>query len=152
MRRENIDQVIFMNMCMVCDGNKVLALDKVSKNYSGTTFPGGHVEPGEMFAQSVIREMKEETGLTIKHPVLKGIYHWYRDGVHNVGLLYRTDEFEGELKSSEEGRVYWISREEYEKKPLAVGMERVLKIMDSDQFSECFMDVKEDGSIEEYMF
>ncbi len=152
MEKHQADQVIFMNMCMVCDGDMVLALDKVSKNYSGTTFPGGHVEPGEMFAESVIREMKEETGLTIKHPVLRGIYHWYRDGYHQVGLLYRTDSFEGELKSSEEGRVYWISREEYEKKPLAVGMERVLKIMDSDQFSECFMDVKEDGSVVEHMF
>ena len=43
-----IEKVIFMNMCMVYDkeGN-VVALDKVGKNYSGTTFPGGHVEPGE---------------------------------------------------------------------------------------------------------
>ena len=42
-----IEKVIFMNMCMVYDkeGN-VVALDKVGKNYSGTTFPGGHVEPG----------------------------------------------------------------------------------------------------------
>ena len=40
-----IEKVIFMNMCMVYDkeGN-VVALDKVGKNYSGTTFPGGHVE------------------------------------------------------------------------------------------------------------
>ena len=141
------DSVIFMNMCMVCDGNQVLALDKVGKNYSGTTFPGGHVEPNEMFADSVIREIYEETGLTIKKPVLRGIYHWYRDGIHNVGLLYRTSTFEGELQSSEEGSVYWISRAEYEKKELATGMHRVLQIMDSDEFTECFMDVKEDGTI-----
>ena len=48
--------------------------------------------------------------------------------------------------------MYWISRKEYEKKELAVGMHRVLKIMDSDDFSECFMDVKEDGTIEEHMY
>ena len=61
-----IEKVIFMNMCMVYDkeGN-VVALDKVGKNYSGTTFPGGHVEPGETFRESVIREIYEETGLTI---------------------------------------------------------------------------------------
>ncbi len=140
-----------MNMCMVCDEDKVLALDKVGKNYSGTTFPGGHVETGEIFADAVIREVYEETGLTICNPVLRGIYHWYRDGYHNVGLLYRTETFSGELKSSEEGRVYWISREEYEKKELALGMPRVLQIMDSDAFTECFMDVQEDGSIVEHM-
>ncbi len=151
-KRNPHDNVIFMNMCMLCDGKNVLALDKVSKNYSGTTFPGGHVELGETFAEAMIREMEEETGYRIENPVLKGIYHWYRDGFHNIGLLYRADKFEGELKSSDEGEVYWISRAEYEKKPLALGMERVLKIMDSDEFSECFMDVKEDGSVEEYMY
>ncbi len=146
------ENVVFMNMCMLVDKDKILALDKVGKSYSGTTFPGGHVEEGETFAEAMIREMWEETGYKIKSPVLRGIYHWYRDGLHNVGLLYRATEFEGELKSSEEGRVYWISREDYEKKELAVGMRRVLKIMDSDDFTECFMDVKADGNIVEYMF
>ncbi len=130
----------------------MLALDKVNSSYTGTTFPGGHVEQGETFAEAMVREMREETGYTIKNPVLRGIYHWHRDGVHNVGLLYRAYEFEGELKSSEEGQVYWISREEYEKKDLAVGMPRVLKIMDDDNFTECYMDIHEDGSITERMF
>ena len=35
-----IEKVIFMNMCMVYDNEgNVLALDKVGKGYSGTTFP-----------------------------------------------------------------------------------------------------------------
>jgi len=139
-------------MTLQGDGDMVLALDKTGNNYSGTTFPGGHVEAGETFSEAVIREMQEETGLTIKQPILKGIYHWYRDGLHNVGLLYRADSYEGELKSSEEGQVYWISREEYEKKDLAVGMRRVLQIMDDDTLTECFMDVRPDGSIQEHMF
>ena len=40
-----IEKVVFMNMCMISDNKgNVLALDKVGKNYSGTTFLGGHVE------------------------------------------------------------------------------------------------------------
>ena len=71
------EKVIFMNMCMVYDNEgNVLALDKVGKGYSGTTFPGGHVETGETFKESVIREIYEETGLTIQNPRLTGIYHW----------------------------------------------------------------------------
>ncbi len=146
------ERTIFMNMCMLVSGDQILALDKVGKNYSGTTFPGGHVEPGETFAQAVVREMQEETGYIICDPVLRGIYHWYRDGVHNVGLLYRATQFHGELKSSEEGRVYWISRTDYEEKELAAGMRQVLKIMDDDCFTECYMDLKSDGSVVEYMF
>ncbi|MDO5136309.1 MAG: NUDIX domain-containing protein [Eubacteriales bacterium] len=147
-----VEKTVFMNMCMVCDGDQVLALDKVGKDYAGTTFPGGHVEAGETFAEAVIREVYEETGLKIRHPVLRGIYHWYRAGEHQVGLIYRADEFEGELRSSQEGRVYWISREEYEKKELALGMPRVLQLLDEDRLTECFMDVKEDGQVMEHLF
>ena len=43
--RENIEKTCFMNMCMIQDGQgNVLALDKVDDEYTGTTFPGGHVE------------------------------------------------------------------------------------------------------------
>lgn len=39
------ETVCFMNMCMILDGKgNVLALDKVNDSYTGTTFPGGHVE------------------------------------------------------------------------------------------------------------
>lgn len=95
--------------------------------------------------------MQEETGLLICNPMLWEIYHWYRDGVHQIGLIYRTLEFSGKLKSSEEGNVYWISRAEYEKKELAVGMPCVLQIMDSDNLTECFMDVRENGEIVEHL-
>ncbi len=134
------DTVCFTNMCMVYDeeGN-VLALDKKNDSYTGTTFPGGHVEEGEIFSESVIREVREETGLEIRNPKLCGIYHWTRSGIHNVLLLYKSKEYTGVVKSSEEGPVYWIPLEEYKKKELAAGMEEVLQIMESPQVNECYM-------------
>ena len=98
-----IEKVCFMNMCMIQDdkGN-VLALDKVNDSYTGTTFPGGHVEQNEIFQKSMIREVWEETGLTIETPKLCGLYHWHKGGVHYVITLYRADRFIGELTSSEE--------------------------------------------------
>lgn len=92
-------------------------MDKVGKNYSAT-FPGGHVEEGETFAES-------------------GVYHWMNGDIRNVGYLYKTNEFEGELKSSEEGNVYWISGEEFLKKPLGAGMLQVWELMHADCAGEC---------------
>lgn len=143
-----IEKVIFMNMCMVYDhAGRVLALDKVGKSYSGTTFPGGHVEPGETFTESVIREIYEETGLTISNPKLTGIYHWMTGAVRNVGFLYKTDEYQGKLISSEEGKVYWISGEEFLRKPLAPGMEQVWQMMHDDSASECLQTLTENGIV-----
>jgi 8-oxo-dGTP diphosphatase len=42
-------------------------------NWPGVAFPGGHVEKGESFTDTVIREVQEETGLTISSPRLCGI-------------------------------------------------------------------------------
>lgn len=66
----------------------------------------------------MIREVWEETGLTVEAPKLGGLYHWHKSGVHYVITLYKADKFTGELKSSEEGRVYWIPLEELKQKNL----------------------------------
>ncbi len=115
-----IEKVCFMNMCMIQDdkGN-VLALDKVNDSYTGTTFPGGHVEQNEIFQKSMIREVWEETGLTIETPKL----------------------------CSEEGQVYWIPLEELKTKELATGMEYVLQILESEQVNECYMHLEADGYV-----
>ena len=56
------------NMCMIYDGaGRVVVQDKVGKNWGGITFPGGHVEKDESFVDSVIREVKEETGLDVSN-------------------------------------------------------------------------------------
>ena len=55
-RRESVE---FVNMCMIKNGDKVLVQDRVSPNWPGITFPGGHVERGESFVDAVIREVKE---------------------------------------------------------------------------------------------
>ena len=64
------ETVTLTNMCMICHENKVLVQDRKDPDWPGITFPGGHVEKGESFADAVIREVYEETGLKIKAPQL----------------------------------------------------------------------------------
>ena len=69
-----MENAIFTNMCMVYDGaGNILVQNRRNLNWPGITFPGGHVEHGESFSGSVIREVKEETGLDIQCPVLCGV-------------------------------------------------------------------------------
>lgn len=138
------ETVCLMNMCMILDGKgNVLALDKVNDSYTETTFPGGHVEQNEIFSKSMIREVWEETGLTIESPKLCGLYHWHKGDIHKIITLYKAEKFSGTLASSKEGRVYWIPLEEFKKQKLAVGMEYVLQLMELEQLSECYLTMEE---------
>lgn len=126
------------NLCVICDGSRVLVEDKAG---CGVCFPGGHVEPGESMQQAVIREMREETGLTIEHPRLCGVKDWEEDdGSRFLVALYRADRFSGTLCASDEGRVFWVERAEFARMNVIWNMKDVLRICDGGGFSELYWD------------
>ncbi|MBC5638734.1 8-oxo-dGTP diphosphatase [Ornithinibacillus sp. BX22] len=134
------ENVVLTNMCMIYDGKgSVLVQDRVNSNWPGITFPGGHVNESESFADSVIREVYEETGLTITSPTLCGIKQFQTsEGERYVVLLYKTNKFEGELRSSQEGYVFWIKREELLNYNLADDFEKMLQLFESEDISELY--------------
>lgn len=139
------ETVILTNMCMIYDGEKILVQDRVDTEWGGVTFPGGHVEKGESFTDAVIREVFEETGLTIRSPRLCGIKDWTKDdGTRYIVLTYKTDKFSGELHSSEEGEVCWVNKSDFPKLKLASTMEEYFKMFCDDDISELFY-YKENG-------
>lgn len=140
------EAAIFTNMCMVCDGRgNVLVQDRKNPDWPGVTFPGGHVEPGESFVQSVIREVFEETGLTLENPTLCGIKQFpTKTGERYVVLFYRADRFSGSLQSSEEGRVFWVPREKLPAYPLAEDFLDMVRVFESRDLSEFYYYI-EDG-------
>ena len=142
---ERTEQVILTNMCMIQDGSKVLVENKVSKWGCGIIFPGGHVEEHEPIVDSVIREMKEETGLTIEEPMLCGVKDWIEeDGTRYVVFLFKTDKFTGELTSSAEGQVFWTEIDEVLNLPWIWEMDSLMKIFVNGEFTELFQSA-EDG-------
>ena len=133
-----IEKVEFTNMCMICDGDRVVVIDRQKQDWPGVTFPGGHVEEGESFTDAVIREVREETGLTIRSPRLCGIKDWYEDKCRYVVLLYKASVFEGELVSSDEGKVWWAGIDELPKLKLSLDMRDMLRVFNEDDLSEFF--------------
>lgn len=135
-RRETVE---FMNLCMICRGEKVLVLSRSKQDYPGIVFPGGHVEEGEPFAQAVVREVLEETGLHISAPRLCGVKDWCLEGVRYVVFLYRAETFDGDLRPSPEGAVWWAERRDLPHLPGAVAdMDDMLRVLEEDGLSEFF--------------
>ena len=128
---EKTYKCIISNMCMVYKGDMILVINRTKSDWPGLSFPGGHLEENETLEESVVREMKEETGLEIKNPKLCAIKEWdWGNGVRYFGLLYKTNNFKGELKSSNEGEVFWINKRDINKYELSQDFLELFKLID----------------------
>ena len=125
-------------MCMIYDNNgNVVVQDKINQSCGGITFPGGHIEKQESFVDSVIREVKEETGLIIKNPKLCGIKWWeVKRNKRYVVLLFKTNEYSGTLKSSNEGKVFWTKLETLKTLNLAESFDKIIDVFCEDNVQE----------------
>lgn len=143
------EQAIFTNLCLIYDDNgNILVEDRRDPDWPGICFPGGHVEPGESFVEAVIREVKEETGLTIEKPQLCGTKQFQtRKGERYVVLFYKTNRYSGDIQSSDEGEVFWISKAELKNRLLCDGFASMLHVMQSDDLNELYYYREPDGRL-----
>ncbi len=141
---ERSERVVLENMCMIRDGTKVLVEDKIGEDCRGIIFPGGHVEKDEPIVDSVVREIQEETGLTIEDPVLCGVKNWIdEDGIRYIVFLFRAEKFSGTLTSSSEGQVFWVEIDQVLDLPWIWGMDKLMRIFAGGEFSEFFLNAKD---------
>ena len=135
------------NMCMIEDlaTGRILVqhrLPKASNPWCGLTFPGGHVEAGESITASTVREIREETGLTVSNLRMCGVVEWETIGERADGspaeveanskyivFMFRTSTFTGDLNSSAEGRMEWMTLDEMRKGGLAPHMEEYICVL-----------------------
>lgn len=74
---------------------------------------GGKFEDKESPEECLLREVKEETGLTLTSYALRGIVTFVSDRwVTEYMFLYTADDFEGELQPCEEGTLQWVSKKD----------------------------------------
>lgn len=132
-RTENVELTV---LCLIYRDNQYLLQDRVKNDWKGFTLPGGHVEKGESIVDAVIREMKEETGLTILNPKLCGVKQFPINDGRYIVFLFCTDKFSGEVISSDEGKMQWINKDELSDVNCVEDFNELLQVMLDDNLCE----------------
>ena len=106
-------------LCYITQGDQVLMLHRVKKekdiNKDKWIGVGGKFEGTESPDECLLREVYEETGLTLTSWACRGVVTFLLetdDGVLGEFMyLFTADGFEGQLKECNEGELKWVSRE-----------------------------------------
>ena len=103
-------------LCYITRGDDVLMLHRVKKqndiNKDKWIGIGGKFEKEESPDQCLLREAKEETGLTLTSWQCRGIVTFLNDCCEGEYMyLFTADGFEGQLKECDEGDLQWVSRD-----------------------------------------
>lgn len=124
-------------LCYIEKDGKYLMLHRVSKkndvNRDKWIGVGGHFEDGESPEECLLREAKEETGLTLTSWKFRGIVTFLAEGWPSEYMcLYTADAFEGELKNCDEGTLEWVPKTELQRLNLWEGDKLFLRLLAED--------------------
>lgn len=101
-------------LCYLVKDGKVLMLHRVKKkndiNHDKWIGIGGKFEPEEAPEECILREAKEETGLTLTSWRCRGVVTFLQEGGEGEYMyLFTADDFTGELVECDEGDLQWVS-------------------------------------------
>jgi 8-oxo-dGTP diphosphatase len=124
-------------LCYIEKDGQYLMLHRISKKHDVNKDKwigiGGHFEEGESPEECLLREAKEETGLTLTSWRFRGIVTFVAQGwPPEYMCLYTADGFEGELISCAEGTLEWIPKSELLQLNLWEGDKIFLKLIAED--------------------
>ena len=128
-------QGINTTLCYIEQNGSYLMLHRVKKendmNRDKWIGIGGKFEDKESPEECVLREAREETGLTLLGPEYRGIVTFVSDEYPTEYMhLFWADHFVGEIKECDEGNLEWITKEDLMKIPMWEGDKIFLKLLD----------------------
>ena len=99
--------------CAIKRNNKILMVKEAKKIcYGKYNFPAGHVDENELITDAAIREVYEETGLTLLDYKLRGEIIFHIDDLIETCYLYTANKFDGEIRECDEGELHWVKKSE----------------------------------------
>jgi len=126
-------------LCYVIRGDDVLMLHRVKKkndiNKDKWIGIGGKFEADETPDECILREAKEETGLTLTQLTCRGVVTFLSEDCpadNQYMYLFTSDAFEGDLTECPEGDLQWVSRDFLNSLPHWEGDEIFLKLLWED--------------------
>ncbi len=125
-------------LCYIEKDDAYLMLHRVSKkndvNKDKWIGVGGHFEQNESPEECLLREVKEETGLTLTSYRFRGIVTFITDKLDQAEYmhLYTADGFEGELISCDEGTLEWVPKKDICHLTLWEGDKIFFKLLDEN--------------------
>jgi len=133
LQKFEVSEVQRVTNCLLLKDDKVLLLQKPRRGW--WVAPGGKMEPGESVKDSCIREFREETGIYLKNPNIKGIFTFIiKDGDKIVSewmmfTFFSTNSDGIHVEESEEGKIVWHNLEDVKNLPMAEGDYHILDYM-----------------------
>ena len=132
--------MIDSTLCYLYRGDEVLMMHRTRKkndmNHDKWIAIGGRFEDKESPEDCALREAKEETGLTVSNLKLCGVKQFPDKGHRYLVFLFKTDSFEGELRSSGEGEMEWISMDDLDQYNTVSDLRELLDVMLREDLNE----------------
>jgi 8-oxo-dGTP diphosphatase len=133
-------KTVAATLCYVRSGGRTLMLHRNKKKgdvhlgkWNGL---GGKMDPGESPEDCVVREVREESGLTVSDARLRGVLTFpaFRDGEDWLVFVYTATRFTGELGECSEGELSWVDDAKIADLPLWEGDRVFLPWLKEERF------------------
>jgi 8-oxo-dGTP diphosphatase len=135
MRRKTMQGASLTTLCYIEKDNAFLMLHRTKKerdiNKDKWIGVGGHFEPDETPEECLLREVKEETGLTLTSWRFRGIVTFLSNEWHTEYMcLYTADQYEGDIIECDEGILEWVEKSRLDELNLWEGDRLFLRLLE----------------------